>query len=207
MLEMKDALRKRNLEKDDGLAEIKVKRDAGSKKGAKRARRAKRDQEEKDRREREQDEAEKKKLDDERLVKRDAEEAGQREKGCLKYEEEAKQREAATGPSVLDSVQPVDSASQSSTPLGSIPTYASLAHSTRDLPESASTLPPSLDPEPKQPILRRLSCTSDTNIPQPSPSTLASARIIKDISKVSYPEGIKAPSSELNLNATSGKFR
>jgi translation initiation factor 4G len=44
-------------------------------------------------------------------------------------------------------------------------------------------------------------------LPQPLPSTLARARIIEDIGKVSYPEGIKAPSKKLNLNATSGKFR
>ena len=39
------------------------------------------------------------------------------------------------------------------------------------------------------------------------PSALARARIIEDIDKVSYPQGIKAPRRELNVNAASGKFR
>ena len=39
------------------------------------------------------------------------------------------------------------------------------------------------------------------------PSALARARIIEDIDKVSYPQGIKSPRRELNVNAASGKFR
>ncbi|KAF8320324.1 ARM repeat-containing protein [Clavulina sp. PMI_390] len=38
-------------------------------------------------------------------------------------------------------------------------------------------------------------------------SALASARIIDDISKASYPEGIKSPAPELNANAEKGKYR
>ena len=44
-------------------------------------------------------------------------------------------------------------------------------------------------------------------LPQRLPSALARARIIEDIDKISYPQGIKAPRRELNVNATSGKFR
>ncbi|KAI0691915.1 hypothetical protein BC835DRAFT_1528459 [Cytidiella melzeri] len=39
------------------------------------------------------------------------------------------------------------------------------------------------------------------------PSALASARIIDDINRVDYPEGIKSPKIELNTNAKDGKFR
>jgi len=129
-----------------------------------------------------------------------------------KQDEEAKQREeqeAATVQNASASAQPVDSASQSSTLLGSTPAYDSSTHSTRDLSESASALPPSRDPTQKRPIPGRLdlSSASASNLPQLLPSVLASARFIDDIGKVSYPEGIKAPSSELNLNATSGQFR
>ncbi|PLW32456.1 hypothetical protein PCASD_17953 [Puccinia coronata f. sp. avenae] len=39
------------------------------------------------------------------------------------------------------------------------------------------------------------------------PSALSSARKIEDLGKVSYPENIKSPRSELNPDATTGKFR
>ncbi|KAH9944590.1 ARM repeat-containing protein [Amylocystis lapponica] len=39
------------------------------------------------------------------------------------------------------------------------------------------------------------------------PSALATARVIEDLSSVAYPEGIKSPKVELNLNAKQGKFR
>ena len=38
-------------------------------------------------------------------------------------------------------------------------------------------------------------------------SAVVRARFIEDIDKVSYPQGIKAPRRELNVNAASGKFR
>ncbi|KAI0036139.1 armadillo-type protein [Vararia minispora EC-137] len=39
------------------------------------------------------------------------------------------------------------------------------------------------------------------------PSALATARIIDDLGSVTYPEGIKSPKPELNVNAAKGKFR
>ena len=39
------------------------------------------------------------------------------------------------------------------------------------------------------------------------PSALAIAHAIEDISEITYPEGIKRPKAELNLNARQGKFR
>ncbi|KIP11352.1 hypothetical protein PHLGIDRAFT_114747 [Phlebiopsis gigantea 11061_1 CR5-6] len=44
-------------------------------------------------------------------------------------------------------------------------------------------------------------------IAQPLPSALATARIIEDITSIDYPEGIKSPQVELNMNAKQGKFR
>ncbi|TFY58487.1 hypothetical protein EVJ58_g6384 [Rhodofomes roseus] len=44
-------------------------------------------------------------------------------------------------------------------------------------------------------------------IAQPLPSALATARIIEDLGSVSYPEGIRSPKIELNVNAKHGKFR
>jgi translation initiation factor 4G len=39
------------------------------------------------------------------------------------------------------------------------------------------------------------------------PSALATARIIDDIGQITYPEGIKSPKVELNINAKDGKFK
>ncbi|TFY58489.1 hypothetical protein EVJ58_g6388 [Rhodofomes roseus] len=44
-------------------------------------------------------------------------------------------------------------------------------------------------------------------IAQTFPSALATARIIEDLGSVSYPEGIRSPKVELNVNAKHGKFR
>ncbi|KAK0486265.1 hypothetical protein IW261DRAFT_1359113, partial [Armillaria novae-zelandiae] len=48
--------------------------------------------------------------------------------------------------------------------------------------------------------------TTKANIPPPVPSALATARIIDDLGRVPYPEGIKSPRIELNINAKDGKF-
>ncbi|PBK74048.1 hypothetical protein ARMSODRAFT_1081035 [Armillaria solidipes] len=48
--------------------------------------------------------------------------------------------------------------------------------------------------------------TTEANIPAPLPSALATARIIDDLGRVPYPEGIKSPRVELNINAKDGKF-
>ncbi|KAH9976149.1 eukaryotic translation initiation factor 4G1, eIF4E-binding domain-containing protein, partial [Lactifluus volemus] len=39
------------------------------------------------------------------------------------------------------------------------------------------------------------------------PSVLATARYIEDINCITYPEGIKCPKAELNINTQKGKFR
>ncbi|KAL0571793.1 hypothetical protein V5O48_010167 [Marasmius crinis-equi] len=52
-----------------------------------------------------------------------------------------------------------------------------------------------------------LSSAQKPNIPQPLPSALATARIIDDLGRVPYPEGVRSPKVELNVNAQSGKFR
>ena len=40
----------------------------------------------------------------------------------------------------------------------------------------------------------------------PLPSALATARIINDIGRIAYPDGIRSPKGELNANAKDGKF-
>ncbi|KAH9022415.1 eukaryotic translation initiation factor 4G1, eIF4E-binding domain-containing protein, partial [Lactarius hengduanensis] len=45
-------------------------------------------------------------------------------------------------------------------------------------------------------------------VPLPVPtSALATARPIEDLNRISYPEGIKYPKAELNVNAQKGRFR
>ncbi|KAK0454509.1 hypothetical protein EV421DRAFT_1941742, partial [Armillaria borealis] len=48
--------------------------------------------------------------------------------------------------------------------------------------------------------------TTKASIPAHPPSAFATARIIDDFSRVPYPEGIKSPRVELNINAKDGKF-
>ncbi|KAM5542985.1 hypothetical protein V8D89_003369 [Ganoderma adspersum] len=52
-----------------------------------------------------------------------------------------------------------------------------------------------------------LSGTKSQSIPAALPSALATARIIEDIGSIQYPEGVKSPKPELNVNAKQGKFR
>ncbi|KAL0955886.1 hypothetical protein HGRIS_002084 [Hohenbuehelia grisea] len=59
----------------------------------------------------------------------------------------------------------------------------------------------------KRPGPLDLSGTARASIASPLPSALATARIIDDLGRVSYPEGIKSPKVELNINAKDSKFR
>ncbi len=52
-----------------------------------------------------------------------------------------------------------------------------------------------------------LQSTSTSNIPHALPSALATARYIEDLNHITYPEGIKSPKVELNVNTQNGKFR
>lgn len=52
-----------------------------------------------------------------------------------------------------------------------------------------------------------LSYASKPNIPTPLPPALATARIIEDLGRVPYPDGVRSPKVELNVNAKDGKFR
>lgn len=52
-----------------------------------------------------------------------------------------------------------------------------------------------------------LSGTARAVVAPPPPSALAAARVIDDLGRVPYPEGIQSPKIELNVNAKNGKFR
>jgi translation initiation factor 4G len=66
---------------------------------------------------------------------------------------------------------------------------------------------PSLEHQRKCSGPPNLQATVHTNIAPPSPSALATSRYIDDIDLITYPQGIKRPSVELNVNTEKGKFR
>ena len=66
-------------------------------------------------------------------------------------------------------------------------------------------------PSPEHPRKRpgplNLQTTINSSIAPSLPSALATARHIEDINRITYPEGIKSPKVELNVNTQKGKFR
>ena len=66
---------------------------------------------------------------------------------------------------------------------------------------------PSPEPQRRRPGPLNLQATLSTNIAPPLPSALATARHIEDINRITYPQGIKSPRIELNVNTQKGKFR
>ncbi|KAI9439810.1 hypothetical protein H4582DRAFT_1813000 [Lactarius indigo] len=52
-----------------------------------------------------------------------------------------------------------------------------------------------------------LQSTGSSIILHALPSALATARHIEDLSRITYPEGVKSPKVELNVNTQNGKFR
>ncbi len=71
-----------------------------------------------------------------------------------------------------------------------------------------TSLPPSPEHPRKRPGPLNLTTTiNNTNIAPSLPSALAAARHIEDISCITYPQGIRSPKLELNVNTQKGKFR
>ena len=66
-------------------------------------------------------------------------------------------------------------------------------------------------PSPEHPRKRpgplNFQTTINMNIAPSLSSVLATARHIENINRIAYPEGIKAPKVELNVNTQKGKFR
>ncbi|KAI0263838.1 hypothetical protein BC834DRAFT_924863 [Gloeopeniophorella convolvens] len=74
-------------------------------------------------------------------------------------------------------------------------------------PLRIETALPSPDHPRKRPGPLNLQTTITANIPAGLPSALATARHIEDIKSMQYPEGIRSPKIELNVNSQKGKFR
>jgi translation initiation factor 4G len=66
---------------------------------------------------------------------------------------------------------------------------------------------PSPEHQRKRPGPLNLQATINTSVAPPLPSALATARHIEDINRITYPQGIKSPRLELNVNTQKGKFR
>jgi len=66
---------------------------------------------------------------------------------------------------------------------------------------------PSSEHQRKRPGPLNLQATINTSVAPPLPSALATARHIEDINRITYPQGIKSPRLELNVNTQKGKFR
>lgn len=74
-------------------------------------------------------------------------------------------------------------------------------------PLRIDTALPSPEHQRKRPGPLNLQATINSNIPPSLPSALATARHIEDINRITYPQGIKSPRLELNVNTQKGKFR
>ena len=160
---------------------------------------------EKERQQKEQEEKERQAREAEERARKEEEERRRKEeeeRAAKEAEEKAKAAAAAEKkpePSeegeVSESVDAADEAAQEEAK-DKVPDKASLRIDTTIGPDGK-----------RRPGRLDLSSTKNNSIPAPLPSALATARIIEDIATIEYPEGIKSPKPELNVNAKQGKFR
>jgi translation initiation factor 4G len=92
-------------------------------------------------------------------------------------------------------------------PAPRIPAELPVKSSEKELLRIDTTLPPSPEHPRKRPGPLNLQTTINTDIAPPLHSALATARHIEDINCITYPQGIKSPKLELNVNTQKGKFR
>ncbi|KNE93094.1 hypothetical protein PSTG_13483 [Puccinia striiformis f. sp. tritici PST-78] len=154
----------------------------------------------------------------EQLAKKEqeAKELAEKQAKEIKASSEAKLAESqakatSTTPSApTPASQPVDSKSSTDPPASVRPEPAAAASALPSKPVNGATLPASSAKVRPAPI--DVNAPPQSKIPGESvtpslPSALSSARKIEDLGKVSYPENIQSPRSELNADATPGKFR
>ena len=96
--------------------------------------------------------------------------------------------------------------SSSPSPAPHVPAESSSKSSEKETLRIDTTLPPSPEHPRKRPGPLNLQTTINTNVAPPLPSALANARHIEDINRITYPQGIKSPKLELNVNTQKGKF-
>ena len=121
---------------------------------------------------------------------------------------------AVSQPATTDTEEPA-SANRSAAALQPTPSTPPTRHTPAELPVKPveepqridSCLPPSSEQPQNQPAPLDFQTAIDANIAPPLPSALANARHIEDINCITYPQGIKSPKLELNVNNQKGKFR
>ncbi|KDQ50870.1 hypothetical protein JAAARDRAFT_41657 [Jaapia argillacea MUCL 33604] len=155
----------------------------------------------------EEERQQKLKLEEEERLRKEEE-----EKERLRKEEEEKERERLR----KEAIPPPAPVSE---PIAEVPKEVEDGEVLEEAPKTAPTPPQEKQTEENKKPLRidtdarrrpgplDLSSTKQTPISAPLPSALATARIIEDLGRVSYPEGIMSPKPELNVNAKNGKFR
>ena len=173
--------------------------------------RLKKDEEEKQRKEQEAQEKARKEEAEKEQLKREEEERAKRQQ----EEQEAKVRAAKEAETASSAVTTEGTAAPSASDAkpeakeeGEIAESEKAAEND-EIRDKVSDRPPlRLDTtlDRKRPGPLDLSGTKGPIAPA-LPSALASARIIDDINRVEYPEGIKSPKVELNVNAKDGKFK
>ncbi|KAI9441620.1 hypothetical protein H4582DRAFT_1933815 [Lactarius indigo] len=183
--------------------------------------RAQREAEEKAQRERAEQER-LRKLKEEEEAKEAAEQRRIAEEEALKAAEAAEAIRAladATSDAKPDSLpeegEIEDEVSQPTTAEEALPSKTAPTSSPAPVPADLSakeplridTSLPSPEHQRRRPGPLNLQTAISSNIPPALPSALATARHIEDINRIIYPEGIKSPKIELNVNTQKGKFR
>ncbi|PCH35557.1 hypothetical protein WOLCODRAFT_27969 [Wolfiporia cocos MD-104 SS10] len=179
--------------------------------------RLRKEEEEKERIRKEEEEKERlRKEEEERERLRKEEEERERERAAKEAEEAAAAAAAAAAAKAAEEAAKAEAeegevAEQEESKPASEP---SEEPSTEDAKDKSQDKPLRIDTAVSNPDIAKrrpgrldLSSTRNQNISQPLPSALATARVIEDINSISYPDGIKSPSVELNANAKQGKFR
>ncbi|KAH9912513.1 armadillo-type protein [Fomitopsis serialis] len=217
---MRERQKKEAEEKAKRDAEEKVKQQAEEKIKQQAEEKLKKEREAEERRKAEEDRARKEKEREEEERRRKQEEEARKEAEKAKEEEERLRKEeerlkaeeekvAATG-ETPSAAEPEDGELDESE---ANPTPEVIEKEAQEKPQDKGIL--RIDtavaagetPKKRHPGPLDLSSTRNQSIAQPLPSALATARIIEDLGSVSYPEGIKSPKVELNVNAKHGKFR
>jgi translation initiation factor 4G len=184
------------------------------------AERIRKEEEEKERIRQEEEAKERAKKEEEERIKREEEDRlrKEEEEKLRKEEEERIRLDAARKQEEADRLKKEEeekaSAAASEKEEGEVDETEELQTAAKDKSNlridtqvSSPTTPPPEHLPKRRPGPLDLSSAQKQNISQPLPSALATARIIEDISSISYPEGIKSPKIELNVNAKNGKFR
>ncbi|EMD33161.1 hypothetical protein CERSUDRAFT_118223 [Gelatoporia subvermispora B] len=199
--------------KEKEEAERKKKEDAERKRKEEEEREQKRKEEEEERRRKAEEEKERAKQEEEeklrlQKVQKEEEERRQREEEerATREAEEAKVTPEAQGEATPEQEEGEVEEKDTSTPQAADETPKEEDKSQDKASLRIDTAVSSPEVPRKRPGPLDLSGTKQP-IAAPLPSALATARIIEDLGSVQYPEGIKSPRVELNVNAKQGKFR